>query len=109
MNRQGCGCGGMRGGCEGENGGMYLQIIIVILLVYVIWRFGSEYYVGAGLGENAGVYTSGANLRIMGQVFSSTNQGYRTTIFNKDRGSQDVARHVIIYPDQSEVDTVSAI
>ena len=38
----------------------------------------------AGLHSAANLYTSGATLRALGQVFTSTNQGHKVTLHNSD-------------------------
>ncbi len=38
----------------------------------------------AGLHSGANLYTSGATLRALGQVFTSTNQGRKVTLHNSD-------------------------
>ena len=109
MNR-GCGCsggcetcGGARGGCEGDT--RWIQIAVVILIIFLIYRYGMEHYVGNGLGTPAGTvgaYTSGATLRRLGQQFTSTNQGVPLTLYNADLPGQDRAIHVVVYPDGGE-------
>lgn len=107
MNR-GCGCsggcecsGGHEGGCESSWGdSQWLQISIIILLIYLIYNFGKENYVGSGLGTPAGsaaAFTSGATLRRLGQKFSSTNQGIPMTIYNADLPGKDKAMHVVVF------------
>lgn len=89
-----CGCN-KSGGCEGGVGN-YLQIVIIVLLLVLIWMIMSynEMYVGYGLA-GMGPYTSGATLRRLGQKFSSTDQGETTTQYNADLGQPDVATHVV--------------
>lgn len=64
------------GGCENKQ---MIHVIIVVLLMYIIWKLQAlesltdGYYMGAGLNNQ--VYTSGADQRFYGQVFSSTDQG----------------------------------
>jgi hypothetical protein len=116
-----CGKGGMVGGCEctgGYEGGCessesrWLQIVIIVLLIYLIYRYGMENYVGYGLGTaqgSAAAMTSGATLRRLGTQFSSTNQGTPMTIYNADLPGEDTAMHVIVYPDQSIQTSTSSI
>jgi len=98
MNRD-CGCSG---GCETSwSDAQWLQIAIIILLIYLIYSFSKENYVGSGLGTPAGsvaAFTSGATLRRLGQKFSSTNQGIHMTIYNADLPGEDKALHVIAFP-----------
>jgi hypothetical protein len=110
MNR-GCGCSGFSGGCECMGGcefdwgdSQWLQIAIIILLIYLIYKFGRENYIGSGLGTpdgSAAAFTSGATLRRLGQKFSSTNQGIPMTIYNADLPGEDKAVHVVVYPNGS--------
>jgi len=101
MNR-GCGCSGGSECFEGvESYTKLIQITIIILLIYMIYKFGRENYVGSGLGIPAGTigaYTSGATLRRLGQKFSSTNQGIPMTLYNADLPGEDKVIHVIVYP-----------
>lgn len=111
-------CGGMRqsssfqrtGGCDKkENPEMMGKIIsasIIILMLLILWFLvlrPTEKYIGTGLASTE-IYTSGATLRRLGQIFTSTNQGVQTTIYNADAdptGSAnkgDVAMRVIIHP-----------
>ncbi len=112
MNR-GCGCSGGQawsGGCEcagGYEGGwgdtQWLQIAIIVLLMYIIYKFGRENYVGSGLGSpegSAAAYTSGATLRRLGQKFSATNQGVPMTLYNADLPGEDKVVHVVVYPNK---------
>lgn len=106
MNR-GCGCSGgcgdcerMSGGCEGGDSTV-LQVIIVVLLIYLIYRYGMEHYVGNGLGTPAGIvgaYTSGATLRRLGQQFTSTNQGVPMTLYNADLPGENKTMTVTVLP-----------
>jgi high-affinity Fe2+/Pb2+ permease len=66
--------------CDCEKINTFMHAIILILLIYVIWklhlfeRMNSQgSYIGHGLQDQ--VYTSGADLRDLGQVFTSTDQG----------------------------------
>jgi hypothetical protein len=72
---------GTTGGCE-CGGHFMLHAVIILLLLLVIWRlFRVERLVGDYSGDYIGqglpnsIYTSGADLRRLGQVFSSTDQG----------------------------------
>jgi hypothetical protein len=74
-------------GCKQVN--ITMHALIIILLLFVIWkvlrveRLTTDYsdaYLGGGL-DNA-VYTSGATMRRLGQVFSSTDQGKTNTVYN---------------------------
>src|SRR4051812_49067137 len=94
----GCGCG-ISGGCESSDS-MLLQIVIILLLMYLIYHYGMENYVGNGLGTPAGIvgaFTSGATLRRLGQQFSSTDQGVSMTLYNADLPSADKAVQVVVY------------
>lgn len=61
--------------CECEKVNIIMHAIIIILLLYIVWQVSSskELYLGSGVQDQ--VYTSGADLRDLGQVFSSTDQG----------------------------------
>jgi hypothetical protein len=106
----GCGCtGGCEfcrqkvGGCDqnSEMMGKILGAAIIILILMVLWLFVfrpvPEKYVGKSLSEME-IYTSGATLRRLGQVFSSTNQGVQTTIYNADVNGKETPMNVIITP-----------
>lgn len=41
-----------------------------------------------GLHSAANLYTSGATLRALGQVFTSTNQGHKVTLHNSDNPNE---------------------
>lgn len=78
-----------------------LQILGILLLLYLVFRGKSEYIMNAdippGIGsENVHLYTSGATLRDIGTVFSSTNQGVNTTLHSSDDPGK--AYHVTIQP-----------
>jgi hypothetical protein len=68
--------------CECAKYTMIMHAIIILLLLFVIWKmFGVErlamgQYVGRGLPNQ--IYTSGADQRFA-QVFSSTDQGVTST------------------------------
>jgi hypothetical protein len=79
------------GGCDCRNSSMMMHAMIIILLVFIIWklirveRLAADYsgdYVGSGLPNT--IYDSGADLRRLGQVFSSTDQGSTNTIYNAE-------------------------
>jgi hypothetical protein len=108
MNR-GCGCSGgdsydyVSGGCETND--TILQIIVVLLLIYVLYRLSTEHYVGNGLGTptgSIGAYTSGATLRRLGQHFSSTNQGVPMTLYNADLPGDTKTISVSVFPLNNE-------
>jgi hypothetical protein len=57
---------------------LILNAFTIILLLFIIWRVVrverlTSNYVGGGLTDQ--VYTSGATMRRLGQVFTSTDQG----------------------------------
>jgi hypothetical protein len=61
--------------------------IIIILLLFIIWKLVSAErllgdYIGSGLPNQ--IYDSGATMRRLGQVFSSTDQGSSTYISNDE-------------------------
>lgn len=97
----------MNGCDQTDHGYKLLNVAIIVLLLLILWylmpKEKEEKYVGSGLSD-LGVYTSGATLRRLGQMFGSTNQGVQTTIYNADKcvGSDekcyDVGMHVIMYP-----------
>lgn len=86
---------------------MALEILIVLVLLYLlVFVYHDERmddpnfsYTGKGL-SNAGIYTSGATMRRLGQVFSSTDQGQPSTIYNAEipagKGNKGVP--VMMYP-----------
>jgi len=105
----GCGC---TGGCEEKGSpemmGKIISAAIILLMMLILWfivlrpsilekQTTSESYIGNSLAETY-IYTSGATLRRLGQLFTSTNQGVQTTIYNADANGKDVALNVIIYP-----------
>lgn len=109
-----CGCSesAKKGGCDGDSDkrwfSYYLNAAVVVLIILVLWHIWKSYnelYIGTGLSD-VGVYTSGATLRRLGQVFSSTDQGVQTTVYNADvckpwspkPCGSDVGTHVIMYP-----------
>src|SRR5208282_2429953 len=68
-----------------------MHALIIILLLFVIWKLVgvermatdlSGTYIGSGLNNQ--VYTSGADMRRLGQVFSSTDQGSSDYVSNLD-------------------------
>jgi hypothetical protein len=67
------------GGCDNKIQTHIAHVVIIVLLMFIIWKLsGLEhlsdgYYTGSGLNDQ--VYTSGADQRFYGQVFSSTDQG----------------------------------
>jgi hypothetical protein len=89
---------------------MALEILIVLVLLYLlVYVYHDERmddpnysYTGKGL-SNAAIYTSGATMRRLGQVFSSTNQGQPSTIYNAEippgKGNSGVP--VMMYPRNS--------
>lgn len=86
------------------------HVVIIILLLYIIWRLhntGEKLKQGAyfGSGLDQYLYTSGATMRRLGQVFSQPGQGVRTTIYNAERrydADQKTAQGVpvVMYLDQ---------
>jgi hypothetical protein len=111
---EGCGC---TGGYD-DNGYKLLRAAIIVLLLLILFYLMqgnqgnvSERYIGSGL-NSVGFYTSGATLRRLGQLFSSTNQGVQTTVYNADvckpwesgvPCGNDVGVHVIMYPHNPQV------
>ena len=70
------------------------HVIIIILLLFVIWKLHNTgeklkqgQYIGYGLDKY--LYTSGATMRRLGQVFSQPGQGVQTTIYNAERGADN--------------------
>lgn len=66
------------------------HVIIIVLLLFIIWKLHNTgeklkegQYVGYGLDRY--LYTSGATLRRLGQVFSQPGQGVQTTVYNAER------------------------
>ena len=93
-----CGCG-VRGACEKDDT-YAAQVIVVLLLLYLMYRYSMENYIGQGLNTEAGLVgasTSGATLRRLGQIFSSTNQGVPMTIYNADLSGKEHMK-VLVYP-----------
>jgi len=64
------------GGCDCFGNNMVMHGIIILLLIFIVWKLIKverlTAYVGSGLPNN--IYTSGADQRFA-QVFSSTDQG----------------------------------
>ena len=65
-----------------------LNVLVIVLLLVLIWRtyalserMESSYF-GGGLGDY--LYTSGATMRRLGQVFSQPGQGIQTTVYNAE-------------------------
>lgn len=89
---------------------MVLEVAIVIVLLYLlIFVYRDERmddpnysYTGKGL-SNAAIYTSGATMRRLGQVFSSTDQGQPSTIYNAEipPGKNNPGVPVVMYPSNS--------
>lgn len=80
----------MFGGNEGMSEMNITHIVIIILLIYIIWRLhntGEKLRQGAyfGNGLDKYLYTSGATMRRLGQVFSQPGQGIQTTVYNAER------------------------
>lgn len=74
---------------EGGKGGSVNLIhgIIILLLILILWKLyntseklTAHSYVGSGLDNY--IYTSGATMRRLGQVFSQPGQGIQTTVYN---------------------------
>lgn len=66
------------------------HVIIIVLLLFIIWKLHNTgeklkegQYVGYGLDRY--LYTSGATMRRLGQVFSQPGQGIQTTVYNAER------------------------
>lgn len=86
-----------------------LEILIVIVLIYLLVfvyrdeRMDDPNFSYTGGGISNAVYTSGATMRRLGQVFSSTDQGQPSTIYNAEippgKGNQGVP--VMMYPGNS--------
>jgi hypothetical protein len=74
------------GSCDKSD---FLNVFIIVLLLLVIYKIYSmneqmeSGYFGRGLDNY--VYTSGATMRRLGQVFSQPGQGVKTTIYNAER------------------------
>jgi hypothetical protein len=71
-----------------------LHILGILLLIYLIYIESSESEhianadVPRGIGSfNTHVYTSGATMRVIGQTFSSSNQGVRMRMFSTENPS----------------------
>ena len=52
--------------------------------VKVLPAKGKYLDIPVGVHSSANLYTSGATLRALGQVFTSTNQGHKVTLHNSD-------------------------
>ena len=73
-----------------------ISIIIVLLVVIIVICLQSNKENNL---DGYHIYTSGATMRRLGQVFSSTNQGVYTTIHNvKLRDDEDKPIPVVIFP-----------
>lgn len=87
-----------------------IEIAIVVVLLYLlIFIYRNERmddpnysYTGQGL-SNAAIFTSGATMRRLGQVFSSTDQGQPSTIYNAEipPGKGNPGVPVVMYPANS--------
>jgi hypothetical protein len=73
----------------GGNEQTLVHVIIIVLLLFIIWKLHStneklkeKAYVGYGLDKY--LYTSGATMRRLGQVFSQPGQGVQTTVYNAE-------------------------
>lgn len=69
-----------------------LHILAILLLLYLVVK-KSEHIanadIPAGIGAmNAHLYTSGATMRMLGQSFSSTNQGVKLDVLSTDNPSE---------------------
>jgi len=71
---------------------MLAHVVIIVLLLFVIWKLHNTgeklkegQYVGHGLDKY--LYTSGATMRRLGQVFSQPGQGIQTTVYNAERNA----------------------
>lgn len=66
-------------------------IVIVLLLLWVfklhLARVKKETLIGNDLFDD-GIYTSGATMRRLGQIFTSTDQGTPMTIYNKENKNE---------------------
>jgi hypothetical protein len=99
MNPRGdCGCSG---GCEGApTSYIAAAVVVLLILLFVVYsnnKHKDETYIGHSLADTD-VYTSGATLRRLGQVFSSTDQGVQTTVHNVDADGTHHRLRVIMYP-----------
>lgn len=76
--------------CPFKQANVILAVAILVVLLILIARiYGNERMknerpVYLGDGVNNQVYTSGATMRRLGQVFSSTDQGQQTTVYNDE-------------------------
>lgn len=65
-----------------------ILVVAAILALWVFWNHYSlpkkESLTGNDLFDD-GIYTSGATMRRLGQIFTSTDQGVPTTIYNKEK------------------------
>jgi len=79
-----------KSGCQFKQANMILAVAILVVLIILVARiYGNERmkgeqpaYIGGGLNDQ--VFTSGATMRRLGQVFSSTDQGQQTTVYNDE-------------------------
>ena len=66
-------------------------IVVVLLSLWVLWKHngmgGKENLIGNDLFDD-GIYTSGATMRRLGQIFTSTDQGVPMTIYNKENKNE---------------------
>ncbi len=84
-----------KSGCPYKQANMILAVAILVVLIILIARvYGNERmkderpaYIGGGLNNQ--VFTSGATMRRLGQVFSSTDQGQQTTVYNDEIKDSD--------------------
>jgi hypothetical protein len=73
----------MIGGCESNHVALHVVVIVLLLLIlYKLHQTKEQLYLGRGLDDY--IYTSGATLRRLGQVFSQPGQGVTTTVYNAE-------------------------
>ncbi len=75
----------MLGGCDKSDILSIVIIVLLLLVLYQCYRFSEKMessYFGGGLGDY--LYTSGATMRRLGQVFSQPGQGIQTTVYNAE-------------------------
>jgi hypothetical protein len=76
------------------------EIALVVIVLLLLWVFVSqqslvkkESLIGNDLFDD-GIYTSGATMRRLGQIFTSTDQGAPITIYNKENKNEKL--HVLL-------------
>lgn len=65
-----------------DNNLLYV-VVLIVLFVLLFWYFYHKSSTAERLAGNQ-IYTSGANMRILGQQFTSTDQGSNDIVYNDE-------------------------